>query len=326
MKRILFTLVASLVILSLTSCSISLLNNPAPLPTLISIPSSVSISVTPAISTSTLFIPSTTFGLLGVTPGVPTPTLTSEVNTGSPSGPYAVILLDPGEILNIRSAPGADSPVIGSFTANAINVLRTGPSASVEGDLWVEVANPNGGTAWVNSNFLTEYVNQATFCDDMRVNSLITSLGIAFYTHDGGMLSSLVSPVHGMTLYLYRSGNPVTFKSSDAQWVFDSTYAHDWGAAPGSGLETNGDFRDMVLPKLLSVFNASYTLNCNTPGVAASFSTEPWPNLYAHINYYNVFRSPSSSGGLDWEVWLVGVEFVQGKPTIFSLINFEWEP
>jgi hypothetical protein len=229
-------------------------------------------------------------------------------------------------VLNIRSAPGAGASVIGSFAAIANTVMRTGSSSNVDGDPWVEVQNPGGGTGWVNADFLTEYVAPAAFCADGRINSLITNLDNALTTGSGTSLSSLVSPAHGMTVYLWRYGNGVTFDADDALWLFETTYAHNWGMAPGSGLETIGSFHEKVLPELQDVFNASYSLTCNSLGTAPQYGLAPWPEQYANVNYYTVFKPGSPGVDLDWRYWLVGVVYTQGKPYVFALIHFAWEP
>jgi len=337
MRKPLLTCVAAALVLSSLACSVSMADNPTP--TLLFLPSPTpalaSATSQPATATSTLALPSptvapatpTTAVASATAPAASSATSPSGVTTpGAPSGPYAVLLVSTGDTLNVRSGPDASTAAIGSFTATANNVMRTGPSTLAASDLWVQVQNPGGGTGWVNAHYLTEYVPSATFCADARVNTLITSLGTAFTAGNGVLLQSLVSPTHGMTVYLWRSGNPVTFAAADSRWVFESTFSHDWGASPGSGLEANGSFHVVVLPKLQEVFNASYTLNCDIPGVAASFSSQPWPSEYTNVNYYGIYKPGTAGVDLDWRLWLVGVEYVQGQPYVFSLIHFEWEP
>jgi len=338
MRRTLVILIAGLAILSLTGCSLSLLGLPKLLPSTIlpSSPTPLSTTLAPVVSatpglpssTPTLSLPTITPGSSGSTAtSAVVPTATTGGNpTGSPSGPYAVIQVDPGDMLNIHSAPGAAASFIGSFTAAANTVMRTGNSSDIDGDLWVEVQNPGGGTGWVNAAYLTEYVAQATFCSDGRINTLIASLDTAFTSRDGALLSSLVSPAHGVTVTLWRNGNGITFDREHARWVFDSTYSHNWGMAPASGLETIGSFQEQVLPELQDVFNASYSLTCNSLGTAPQYGLAPWPEQYAHVNYYTIFKPGSPGVDLDWRYWLVGVDYVQGQPYIFALIHFAWEP
>jgi hypothetical protein len=260
-----------------------------------------------------------------ITPAATT-AVTSGTIPGAPSGPYSVILVSPNDVLNIRSGAGMGSPVSGNFSASATNVMRTGPSSTVNGNQWVQVQNPAGGTGWVFGSYLAEYVAPATFCTDGRVNTLLTNFGNALKTSDGVSLASLVSPAHGMTVYLWRYGIAHTFKQSDARWVFNSTFAHNWGAAPASGLNTIGSFHVAVLPNLLDVFNASYTLTCNSLGTATQYGSNPWPVEYANVNFYTVYKPGTPGVDLDFRYWLVGVEYVQGQPYIFAVIQFAWEP
>ena len=110
-------------------------------------------------------------------------------------------------------------------------------------------------------------------------------------------------------------------------WVFLSDYVVSWGPAPGSGEETSGTFSAQPLPKLQEVFGANYSLHCNDTLDLATFSLVPWPPEYSNINFYTIYKPGTDQyGGLDWRAWTVGIEYVQGKPTLFSLIHYQWEP
>ena len=341
MKRILVFLAAGFAILFLTGCSLSLLRAPKPLPTLIllSSPTPVSSLPTPAATPTPGLPPATpTLNLPTATPGPAAPTATTDLlptaNTGvilpgSPSGPYAVIQVASGDVLNIHSAPGADSSVTGSFPATLKSVMRTGPSASIGGDSWVQVQNPGGGNGWVNANYLTEFVAPADFCADARVNTLLTNFGNAIKTSNGGTLFALVSPAHGMAVRLWRNGNAIVFDQAHAQWIFSSTYEHNWGAAPGSGLDTVGAIHVVVLPKWLDVLNApapGYTLSCNVPETGGASYDTSWPAIYSNINFYSLYKPGPAGNELSWRALLVGVEYVQAQPYIFSVTQLDWEP
>jgi hypothetical protein len=129
-----------------------------------------------------------------------------------------------------------------------------------------------------------------------------------------------------MTVYLWRNGHGVTFDREHTRWVFESTFSHDWGMAPASGLVTMGSFHAEVLPKLQDVFNANTSLACDSLGSAPQYGYKPWPEVYTNINYYTVFKPGTQGVDLDWRYWLVGVEYVQGQPYVFALIHFAWEP
>ncbi|MBT7074929.1 MAG: hypothetical protein HN922_08475, partial [Anaerolineae bacterium] len=45
------------------------------------------------------------------------------------------------------------------------------------------------------------------------------------------------------------------------------------------------------------------------------------------INFYQVFKPGTEQyGGIDWQSWLVGVEYIDAEPYLFALIHFEWAP
>jgi len=279
---------------------------------------------TPASATAPVVVESAT------QPGNPTfapPTAAFVPQVTAMNNPYAVILVLPGDVLNIRSAAGVGHGIVGTLQPTASGVNRTGSETNAGGDRWVEIQNPAGGTGWVNAHFLTEQVSSASFCADPRVTNLLNSLKIAMLNADGELLGSLVSPVHGMDLRLWRYGTVANYSPKEAAWVFQSDYEVSWGPAPGSGEETRGTFNAQPLPKLTEVFGANYSLHCNDTLDLATFSLEPFPPEYANVNFYTVYKPGSETyGGLDWRAWTVGVEYVQGQPKLFSLIHYQWEP
>jgi hypothetical protein len=241
-----------------------------------------------------------------------------------------VVLVVPGDVLNIRAGAGVENAIVGTLQPTASGVNRTGPVSSAGGERWMEIQNPSGasgGNGWVNANFLTEHVTSSTFCADSRVTDLLNRLKTALLNSDGELLSSLVSPVHGLDLRLWRYGTVANYSLEEAAWVFQSEYVVSWGPAPGSGEETSGTFSAQPLPKLQEVFGANYSMNCNDTLDLATFSLEPWPAEYSNINFHTIYKPGTEQyGGLDWRAWTVGIEYVQGKPTLFALIHYQWEP
>jgi len=327
---------AGLIFLTMVSCSVSFLGTPPPFPTSPFLPSSTPLGFTPVAASATppgvapteasatIQAPSATTGVTSVTP-TPGSNPVATV-TGTPSGPYAVIRITPPDGLAIRSGPDPSASIVGAFSASAATVMRTGATAGSGNDLWVEVQNPGGGTGWVAMRYLTESVTSAAFCADRQVNTLLTNLGHALTTADGAQLASLVSPVHGMDVRLYRSSSPVNYDPAHAAYVFTSTYAIDWGPAPGSGQETVGPFHVAVLPALQDVFNASYTLSCDRVQTGGASYDTSWPAQYASLNFYSIYKPGPSGDELNWRTILVGVDYVSGQPYVFSLTQLAWEP
>lgn len=163
------------------------------------------------------------------------------------------------------------------------------------------------------------------FCADGQAAALINNFKTALQTSNGELLASLVSPAHGMDARLYRDGRVVNYDQAHAKFLFESMYQVNWGAAPASGLETTGSFHEVILPPLLDVFSRNYTLTCNQLQVGGTTYNAAWP--YAGINFYSVyFPGTQDNGSLDWRTWVIGMEYVNGKPYLYAIMQFFWEP
>ncbi len=278
---------------------------------------------------ATLSLPSVTQTLPPPTQGPVIATATTTIGPVAPasSGTAAVILVGEEDVLNVRSAAGIENPVIEEVAANATGLSRTGQTQLIGEETWAEVQTSTTGAGWVNARYLTEYVQSTTFCLDPQVQFLLDNFQVALENEDGELFASLVSPVHGLDLRYYRYGTLANYSPAEAAWAFQSTYKVNWGNEPGSGFEKIGTFSEIPLPMLKEVFGAAYELSCNDVGVAVTFAPEPWPPEYANINFYSVFKPGTDQyGGLDWRSWLAGIEYVNGKPHLFALILFQWEP
>ncbi len=198
---------------------------------------------------------------------------------------------------------------LGAPTPTGVFVPATAPNPTSSGSSTIGGVTP---------------VPAATFCADPQVTSLLESLKTAVQTSNAQMLSSLVSPVHGTEVRYYRDGRTVIYDQAHAKFLFESTFQVDWGDAPGSGQPTKGAFHEVILPDLLKLFNSNYTLTCNQLQVGGTTYQASWP--YA-ANYYSLYYAGTqANGNMDWLTWLVGVEYVNGRPYLYALMPFRWEP
>lgn len=240
------------------------------------------------------------------------------------TGTMGVVSVTPDDVLNIRTAPGVENPILGIYSSNETGIAVTGATAVVDDSRWVQVCDSEGMIGWVNGTYLTEVLPSGQFCGDARVTTLLDKMQTAFANQDGPAFALLVSPTHGVDVWLWNSGVPVNFDAEHARFAFESDFVHDWGTHPASGLETSGTFHELVLPELQDTFVPSAQRRCNDGDISSYGNT--WPALYANINFYQVFRPGSPGVELDWNAFLVGVEYVNGQPYLFSLIHFIWTP
>jgi hypothetical protein len=165
----------------------------------------------------------------------------------------------------------------------------------------------------------------SSFCADNQASVLIGSFRSAVLTSNGPLLSSLVSPAHGMDARLFRNGRVVNYDAEHAKFLFASNFVVDWGLAPGSGLDTRGSFHELLLPALADVFNRNYTLSCNRVQVGGTTYQATWP--YPGVDFYSAYYpGTEANGNLDWHTWLLGVDHAGGKPYLYAIVQFLWEP
>jgi hypothetical protein len=220
-----------------------------------------------------------------------------------------------GVILLVGCAsPATPAPATPTFIALPTSTLLIGtPSPFTPG-----ASSPQPGVTG------SAPANPSTICNDPQVTALIDSFKKAILTSDGPLLSSLVSPSRGMDVAYFRDGTVITYRQEHAKFLFETTFEVDWGTEPGSGELKQGSFHDVVVPKLVEIFNQPYTLHCNELKHGGATYELKWP--YEGEFYSIYFPGTQANGNMDWHTWVMGIEYVNGKPYVYALMQFFWEP
>ena len=163
-----------------------------------------------------------------------------------------------------------------------------------------------------------------SICNDPGAAALIDSFKKAVLNADGSLLSSLVSPARGMDVAFFRDGTVITYDQEHAKFLFETSFEVDWGTEPGSGAAKRGSFHDVVVPELVKDFNQPYTLHCNELKHGGATYELKWP--YQGEFYSVYFPGTEANGNMDWHTWAMGIEYVNGKPYVYALMPFFWEP
>ena len=171
---------------------------------------------------------------------------------------------------------------------------------------------------------ITAPTSATTICNDPQVTALIDSFKNAVLNSDGTLLSSLVSPTRHMDVAFFRDGTVITYDPEHAKFLFETTFEVDWGTEPGSGSSKIGSFHDVVVPELVEVFNQPYTLHCNELKLGGATYEADWP--YEGEFYSVHFPGTQANGNMDWHTWVIGIQHENGKPYIYALMQFFWEP
>jgi hypothetical protein len=166
--------------------------------------------------------------------------------------------------------------------------------------------------------------SSANICSDPQVTALIDSLKTAVTKEDGPMLSSLVSPASGLEVSYFHNGTAIKYDQNQAKFLFETTYPASWGTDPASGAEKVGPFHEVVVPALVKIFNQPYELHCNELKVGGASYPVKFP--YDKDFYSIYFPGTQANGNMDWQTWVAGIEYVNGKPYLYALMQFFWEP
>jgi hypothetical protein len=127
-----------------------------------------------------------------------------------------------------------------------------------------------------------------------------------------------------MDVAYMRDGTVITYDQEHAKFIFETTFEVDWGIVPGAGTPLKGPFHEVVLPKLVQAFNQPYTLHCNELKLGGATYEAEWP--YQGEFYSLHFPGTEANGNLDWHTLVLGIEYVNGKPYVYALTRFFWEP
>ena len=219
-------------------------------------------------------------------------------------------------LLSGCASPATLPPATPTFIALPTSTLFIGTPPTAAQTPGASTALPGGsGTA---------PANPSTICGDPQVTALIDSFKKSILSSDGQLLSSLVSPSRGMDVAYYRDGTVITYRPEHAKFLFETTFEVDWGTEPGSGAMMSGSFHDVVLPELVRIFNQPYILHCNELKVGGATYEPVWE--YESEFYSIHFPGTPENGNMDWHTWVMGIEYVSGKPYVYALIQFFWEP
>jgi hypothetical protein len=239
-------------------------------------------------------------------------------------GPYTVTGIAPDGVLDIRSGAGLSYPVVGSFPANTNNIMRTTSTTAADGINWVEVQISGGGTGWVDFRKLTEYVSHEDFCADARIPAMIEQLKGSMTQSNSDMFASLLSFKSGVSVQAWQRTMPVNFSRNSAVDVFTSTQTYDWGTPEGQGgPAVLGTFAQIIPPKMLDVFNAPNLVTYCDELTNVPNATQVWP--YTNVHFYNLYK-PGSAAILDFRIWLIGFEYINGVPQLYSMEHVIWSP
>lgn len=250
---------------------------------------------------------------------VPSSTAASTTTTQPPPS-YAVVLVEAGDVLNVRDAPMGN--IITTFGPTATGIAGTGNTQSSGGDEWVEIAIP-AGTGWVNGHFLTVEIAASVFAGDPEPPDLGDELGdMAGGT--GGSWSNLVGP-HGLSVVHF---DPLKWWPPNTDPFADPT-VYPWGGEAAGPAAFSATFSAQVGVSLDGVLNdPDLTVGVDTPMQGPEAAPPFIPLPFQNFHYLAAFdpADDPNNGGLDWLTWYVFFDWTPQGWRIAALSVDGWAP
>ncbi len=246
-------------------------------------------------------------------------------------GAGTILTPDPNKDLNALLGGSNPYSIMGLDPSTSLALFVSGWGLDGKGEAILYVTRvANGSLYWhgvliAPTGFVSNSnpVSHEAFCADTRIPALIEQLRASMNQSNSDMFAGLVSPSHGVRVRLWAYSNEVSFDTTSARNVFTSADTYNWGGGP-SGAPDVGSFKDIIQPKLLEVLNApNMETYCDDLTKVFPLAT-PWP--YPDIRYYNVYKPAATDLTFDFRTWLIGFEYINNQPYLYSMVTIVWEP
>lgn len=241
------------------------------------------------------------------------------VDTGPRS--YAVFGVMANDVLNVRAEPSASSKKVLSYAPDATGIVATGRTIEKDTTPWLEVKLASG-SGWLNRLFVTEQ-HAGNPCADPNLTAAVRAFMRAVAAADASAVQALVSPLRGLSVRQADWNPAVAFAFADVPSLFTSSAPRKWGTADGSGDAIVEPFKARLLASLRrAVVGKGAQEACGKLLLGGSAARNEWPPEYAHLTYVSLHQPDDANG---WVTWVVGMEYVDAKPYVATLVQYQWE-
>lgn len=272
------------------------------------------------------------------TPAVPAPALSAAASPTAATEPlavvpasapaakdvkYAVFGVKSDDVLNVRAEPSVSGKKVFSFGPDAKNIRGTGNKVVKDKTPWVEVAF-EGGTGWLNRFYVTE-IQPGGGCNDPELAATIRTFMRAVDATDGAALSAVSSPLRGLLIRQEHANPTVTYSPAQVGGLFSSPTSQNWGTEDARDVPIIGPFKTLLLAGLKrAVVGKGAQEKCGKLLMGGSAGNNEWPPEFASFTQVS-FHVPATDGTNDWLTWVAGMEYVDGKPYVAALVQYQWE-
>jgi hypothetical protein len=242
---------------------------------------------------------------------------------------YTVVDVAAGDVLNVRSGPGAASPIVGTIPPYGMGIRLAGQGVLVDSIGWWPVQY-NDLAGWVNGDYLARQVGTIDEAVAARADEMI----MALKARDLAVLSGFVHPDKGVRFspytYVRASGPPpeqdLVFSAAQVAHLGDDTTVYHWGTFDGSGAPI-----DLVFAAYFARF--VYDVDFARPedvgfnetiggGNTINNIAEVYPGA-AIVEYHFSGFDPNVQG-LDWESLRLVLEQQAGTWYLVGIVHDQW--
>lgn len=238
----------------------------------------------------------------------------------APTGPYAVVLVAPGDVLNVRAEPDPAAAVVGTLGPAARGVVATGERRPVGSAEWAQV-RVGAATGWVNAAYLTEDVDAMRFKGDDRVLTLLASLSGAIRSR--GSMAGLLAP---RGLYISHFDPPRRLRPDEAAALWADTTRRSFNGAACGEACVQGTFREVLGEAYLDAYDDADKRLGFDEWLEGGNPSAKLPAVLAGFHFVTVYDPGDQPDVPDWEAVTVFVEYVEGAPRLVGLARNAWSP
>ena len=282
-----------------------------------------STTTTTQLPTSTTTAPTTTTEATTTTTVASTTTTSPETTQPEAADTWAVVLVAPDDVLNVRDEPLGE--IVSTLDPTATGVTTTGSTDTLDdGALWREVET-DGETGWVNSRFLAEEIDDDTFASTAP-EALTYALTSWAQNGSGADWESVVGP-KGFNVIHFDAIK--TWPPSQNPFLDQTVY--DWGGeATGPGQPVASDtFANQVGASFAGVVGDQDLQTATNQPLQGPEAAPPFiPTQFQNFDYI-AFHDPGddpSVDGLDWTTWYVYFDWTGSSWVLVGMSLDAWAP
>lgn len=242
-----------------------------------------------------------------------------------PEMPLTVVGVEPGDELNVRAQPGANSAVVGAIPLAGQDLALDGNGRQVGQSVWVPVQY--GQTeGWVNAAFLAE--QHGSLDRDVAVIAWEALNGLR--NQDLAAFAEFVHPDLGVCFvpFTYISTENPCFMPAQVATLWDDDTVYDWGGHAATGEPIALTYRDYWAEHIYvnDYFRApmiGYDTNM-VPGGMIDNSAEVFPGSHFVEFHYDGFNP--EYGGLDYRTLRIILAPEGGDWYVVAVVDNQWTP